>query len=151
MKLYELVNKYHIGTDLSCAESMFRACNEYYHLGLGEETRKMFSLMGIGMQSGQSCCGAFTVAVGMIGLGTARDGQIDRENQLGYEMVRELTDFVQNRFGTLRCSELQKLDVYGYDDPCYAVVEEIAKKLEEMTLYAVVGEISKKLEETIPE
>lgn len=111
----------------------------------------MFSLMGIGMQSGQSCCGAFTVAVGMIGLGTARDGQIDRENQLGYEMVRELTDFVQNRFGTLRCSELQKLDVYGYDDPCYAVVEEIAKKLEEMTLYAVVGEISKKLEETIPE
>ena len=151
MKLYELVNKYHIGTDLSCAESMFRACNEYYHLGLGEETRKMFSLMGIGMQSGQSCCGAFTVAVGMIGLGTARDGQIDRENQLGYEMVRELTDFVQNRFGTLRCSELQKLDVYGYDDPCYAVVEEIAKKLEEMTLYAVVGEISKKLEEIIPE
>ena len=139
MKLYELVNKYHIGTDLSCAESMFRACNEYYHLGLGEETRKMFSLMGIGMQSGQSCCG------------TARDGQIDRENQLGYEMVRELTDFVQNRFGTLRCSELQKLDVYGYDDPCYAVVEEIAKKLEEMTLYAVVGEISKKLEEIIPE
>lgn len=151
MKLYELVNKYHIGTDLSCAESMFRACNEYYHLGLGEETRKMFSLMGIGMQSGQSCCGAFTVAVGMIGLGTARDGQIDRENQLGYEMVRELTDFVQNRFGTLRCSELQKLDVYGYDDPCYAVVEEIAKKLEEMTLYAVVGEIYKKLEEIIPE
>lgn len=151
MKLYELVNKYHIGTDLSCAESMFRACNEYYHLGLGEETRKMFSLMGIGMQSGQSCCGAFTVAVGMIGLGTARDGQIDRENQLGYEMVRELTDFVQNRFGTLCCSELQKLDVYGYDDPCYAVVEEIAKKLEEMTLYAVVGEISKKLEEIIPE
>jgi C_GCAxxG_C_C family probable redox protein len=151
MKLYELVNKYHIGTDLSCAESMFRACNEYYHLGLGEETRKMFSLMGIGMQSGQSCCGAFTVAVGMIGLGTALDGQIDRENQLGYEMVRELTDFVQNRFGTLRCSELQKLDVYGYDDPCYAVVEEIAKKLEEMTLYAVVGEVSKKLEEIIPE
>lgn len=151
MKLYELVNKYHVGTDLSCAESMFRACNEYYHLGLGEETRKMFSLMGIGMQSGQSCCGAFTVAVGMIGLGTARDGQIDRENQLGYEMVRELTDFVQNRFGTLRCSELQKLDVYGYDDPCYAVVEEIAKKLEEMTLYAVVGEIFQKLEEIIPE
>ena len=110
MKLYELVNKYHIGTDLSCAESMFRACNEYYHLGLGEETRKMFSLMGIGTQ----------------------DGQIDRENQPGYEMVCELTNFVRNRFGTLICSELQKLEVYQYDDPCYLVVEEIAKKLEAM-------------------
>ena len=30
MKLYELVNHYHIGTDLTCAEAMFLACNEYY-------------------------------------------------------------------------------------------------------------------------
>ena len=34
MKLYELVDHYHIGTDLSCAEAMFLACNEYYRLGL---------------------------------------------------------------------------------------------------------------------
>ena len=74
MKLYELVNKYHIGTDLSCAEAMFKACNEYYQLNLSEETRKMFSVMGIGMQSELSCCGAFTVAAGMIGLFTAEEG-----------------------------------------------------------------------------
>lgn len=64
MKLYELVNHYHIGTELTCAEAMFLACNEYYHLNLSEETRKMFSVMGLGMQTEQSCCGAFTVAVG---------------------------------------------------------------------------------------
>ena len=62
MKLYELVNHYHIGTELTCAEAMFMACNEYYHLNLSEETRKMFSVMGLGMQTEQSCCGAFTVA-----------------------------------------------------------------------------------------
>ena len=45
MKLYELVNHYHIGTELTCAEAMFMACNEYYHLNLSEETRKMFSVM----------------------------------------------------------------------------------------------------------
>ena len=56
MKLYELVNQYHIGTNLSCAEAMFKACNEYYHLHLSEETRRMFSVMGIGMQTEQSCC-----------------------------------------------------------------------------------------------
>ena len=66
MKLYELVNHYHIGTELTCAEAMFLACNEYYHLNLSEETRKMFSVMGLGMQTEQSCCGAFTVAVGII-------------------------------------------------------------------------------------
>ena len=64
MKLYELVNHYHIGTELTCAEAVFMACNEYYHLNLSEETRKMFSVMGLGMQTEQSCCGAFTVAVG---------------------------------------------------------------------------------------
>ena len=73
MKLYELVNHYHIGTELTCAEAMFMACNEYYHLNLSEETRKMFSVMGLGMQTEQSCCGAFTVAVGIIGLMTAKE------------------------------------------------------------------------------
>ena len=51
MQLYELVNKYHVGTTLSCAEAMFKACNEYYGLNLPENTRKMFSIMGIGMQT----------------------------------------------------------------------------------------------------
>ena len=67
MKLYELVNHYHIGTELTCAEAMFMACNEYYHLNLSKETRKMFSVMGLGMQTEHSCCGAFTVAVGIMG------------------------------------------------------------------------------------
>ena len=37
MKLYELVNHYHIGTELTCAEAVFMACNEsvsYTHLTL---------------------------------------------------------------------------------------------------------------------
>lgn len=49
MRLYELVNRYHIGTKLSCAEAMFKACNESFHLELGEDARKMFSVMGLGM------------------------------------------------------------------------------------------------------
>ena len=94
MKLHELVNYYHIGTDLSCAEAMFMACNEYYHLNLSEETRKMFSVMGLGMQTEQSCCGAFTVAVGIIGLMTAKEGQTDVDNMEGCQMITELTEFV---------------------------------------------------------
>ena len=94
MKLYELVNHYHIGTELTCAEAMFMACNEYYHLNLSEETRKMFSVMGLGMQTEQSCCGAFTVAVGIIGLMTAKEGQTDVSNMEGYGMIAELTDFM---------------------------------------------------------
>lgn len=83
MKLYELVNEYHINTDLTCAEAMFRACNEYYQLNLSDDAQKMFSIMGMGMQTEQSCCGAFTVAAGMIGLVTAQEGVTDCDNHTG--------------------------------------------------------------------
>lgn len=131
-KLYELVNKYHIGTELSCAEAMFKACNEYYQLNLSEETRKMFSVMGVGMQTEHSCCGAFTVAVGVIGLLTAQDGQTDVDNMEGYQMISELTDYMLELCGTLHCMELQNLSVEGYQNPCHAIVEDIARKLEDV-------------------
>lgn len=130
MKLYELVNQYHIGTNLSCAEAMFKACNEYYHLHLSEETRRMFSVMGIGMQTEQSCCGAFTVAVGIIGLMTAKDGETDADNIEGYRMIYDLTGHVLEVFGTLHCMELQGLEIEGEENPCHVIVEEIARKLD---------------------
>lgn len=132
MKLYELVNSYHIGTNLTCAEAMFMACNEYYQLNLSEETRKMFSVMGLGMQTEQSCCGAFTVAVGIIGLMTAKEGQTDADNMDGYRMISQLTDFMLSFYGTLHCVELQQLEVVGYENPCHAIVEALAQKLEEL-------------------
>ena len=130
MKLYELVNHYQIGTELTCAEAMFMACNEYYHLNL--ETRKMFSVMGLGMQTEQSCCGAFTVAVGIIGLMTAKEGQTDVSNIEGYQMIAELTDFMLGFYGTLHCVELQRVAVAGYENPCHGIVEELAKMLENL-------------------
>lgn len=118
--------------ELTCAEAMFMACNEYYHLNLSEETRKMFSVMGLGMQTEQSCCGAFTVAVGIIGLMTAKEGQTDVSNMEGYQMIAELTEFMLGFYGTLHCVELQRLEIVGYENPCHAIVEALAKKLEEL-------------------
>lgn len=131
-KLYELVNQYHIGTELSCAEAMFIACNEYYQLNLSEETRKMFSVMGIGMQTEHSCCGAFTVAVGIIGLLTAKEGHTDVDNVEGYQMISELTAYMLELYGTLYCMELQNLEIMGFDNPCHAIVEFLAKELEDI-------------------
>ena len=113
MKLYELVNHYHIGTELTCAEAMFLACNEYYHLNLSEETRKMFSVMGLGMQTEQSCCGAFTVAVGIIGLMTAKEGQTDVDNMEGYQMIAKLTNFMLGFYCLLAELHRSFLPCYG--------------------------------------
>ena len=132
MKLYELVNKYHVGTDLTCAEAMLKACDEYYHLHLSKDSKKMFSVMGLGMQTELSCCGAFSVAVGIIGLVTAKDDESDIDNMHGYELICELTEFMDTNFNTIQCLNLQKLSIDSYEDPCHFLVEEIAKKLEQL-------------------
>ena len=103
-----------------------------FFLNLSEETRKMFSVMGLGMQTEQSCCGAFTVAVGIIGLMTAKEGQTDVDNMEGCQMITELTEFVLGFYGTLHCVELQDLEIVGYENPCHAIVEALARKLEEL-------------------
>ena len=137
MKLYELVNHYHIGTELTCAEAMFMACNEYYHLNLSEETRKMFSVMGLGMQTEHSCCGAFTVAVGIIGLMTAKEGQTDVDNMEGYRMIAELTNFMLSFYGTLHCVELQKLEIVGPRNwrSCWQTAVSFARQTEDHSVH----------------
>ena len=132
MKLYELVNTYHIGTDLTCAEALLKACDEYYELHLSEDSKKMFSVMGIGMQSELSCCGAFSVAVGIIGLFTAQEDGKDYENRLGYDLICELTEYFIENFYTLQCLDLQKLTLQNTQNPCHRIVESIAIKLEEL-------------------
>ena len=54
------------------------------------------------------------------------------DNMEGYRMIAELTDFMLSFYGTLHCVELQKLEIVGYENPCHAIVEALAKKLEEL-------------------
>ena len=68
----------------------------------------------------------------LCGLMTAKEGQTDVDNMKGYRMIAELTDFMLSFYGTLHCVELQKLEIVGYENPCHAIVEALAKKLEEL-------------------
>ena len=49
-----------------------------------------------------------------------------------YGMIAELTEFMLGFYGTLHCVELQKLEIVGVENPCHAIVEALAKKLEEL-------------------
>ena len=110
MELYEIVNRYHIGTHYSCAESI---------------------LLGSGMQTGLSCCGALTAGTAILGLMTTGNGEWNSDNPVGAALVEELTN-VFGQFETLWCDELRGLEIDGYEDPCYCVVETVAKKLQEL-------------------
>lgn len=50
----------------------------------------------------------------------------------GFRMLCELTERFTDSFGTLHCVELQHLEIPGFTDPCHALVEEIAKELEQL-------------------
>ena len=43
-----------------------------------------------------------------------------------------MTEFMLGFYGTLHCVELQKLEIVGYENPCHAIVEALAKKLENL-------------------
>ena len=71
----------------------------------------------MGCRLSSPAAAAFTVAVGIIGLMTAKEGQTDVDNMEGYRMIAELTDFMLSFYGTLHCVELQKLEIMGYEKP----------------------------------
>ena len=50
----------------------------------------------------------------------------------GYQLISELTLFMLNQYETLQCAGLQRLEKPGYKRPCHAIVEALAKKLEEL-------------------
>ena len=47
-------------------------------------------------------------------------------------MITYLTEFVRGFYGTLHCVDLQVLEILGYENPCHAIVEALARKLEEL-------------------
>lgn len=132
MKLYELVDKYHRETDLTCAEAMLKACNEYFKLNISKESMSLLSLMGIGMQTELSSCGAFTIAVALIGYFSNPDNVLNVDNELGEEMVFQLTDKVLEEFGNLQCRALNQLEIQDYENPCNFIVVKIAQYLEDI-------------------
>ncbi len=103
MKLYELVNHYHIGTELTCAEAVFMACNVLRRFYRG------------GRDHRSDDCKRRSDGCGQHGR-LPNDFRIDGL-MLGF-------------YGTLHCVELQRLEIVGYENPCHAIVEALAKKLE---------------------
>lgn len=53
--LKDLLSKYYFDSNFNCAESILRAGNEYYNLGLHDRDMIMVGAFGAGIQSGNTC------------------------------------------------------------------------------------------------
>lgn len=132
MQLHERVNHYYQETDLNCAEAMLQGCKDHYQLQLPEEARFMLGIMGRGMQTEDSCCGAYTVAVAVIGLLTGTKGVLARHNAQGIALIKALHTHVMQQYPSLQCAQLKATPCASGCNPCHKLVEYIAQGVEQI-------------------
>ena len=61
------LRRYYLEKDYNCAETILRAANEEYHLGLNEDSFRLVSGFGGGMGCGGTC-GALSSAMAVISM-----------------------------------------------------------------------------------
>ena len=65
--LKEVAMKYYTAQNYNCAETIIRAANEYYNLGLHDYDMKLVGCYGGGIQTGNTC-GAFLSAAAVLSM-----------------------------------------------------------------------------------
>ncbi len=65
--LKDLYEKYYYDENYNCAETLIRAANEYYDLGLHDRDMIMLGGYGAGIQTGNTC-GAILAAVSVLSM-----------------------------------------------------------------------------------
>ncbi len=118
------VEKYYLDQGYNCAESVLRAANDQYGLGLSEEALCTAGGFGGGMGCGSACgalCGAIQALGAAMLTGRAADCPGFRDKCAGYYRAFE------QALGSAMCSELKKPGVR-----CAAVVDKAYELLEEI-------------------
>ena len=116
----EKVKEYYLGKNFNCAESVLRAANDEYQLGLDEKALVTAGGFGGGMGAGSSCgalCGAIqALGAKMLTKGRAADCPGFRAKCAGYYKAFE------EALGSSECRNLGPKYKNG-EIRCYAVVE----------------------------
>ena len=100
------VKQYFYKGGLNCAETTLKCLIEDGVIDIPEESVRMMSGFGGGMQRG-SICGAVTGAVTAIGVARGRT-EPGEDRKPSAAAVREFLKRFEEEFGTLYCKELQK-------------------------------------------
>ena len=98
------VYRYFITEDCNCSESILKAINEEYSLGLGQEHFKLISAFGAGMGCGKSCgamCGALA-ALGYIKV----QGRAHKTKNFG-ALCKGFIEKFERDLGSINCEELK--------------------------------------------
>lgn len=102
--LKDIAAKYSLEQDYNCAESIIRAANEYYNLGLHERDMMMQAGFGGGIQTA-STCGALLSAVSVLSLRYVETRA--HESKDIQPTVFMLTKKFQEKYGSTMCRDIK--------------------------------------------
>ena len=124
--LKERAREYYQEKGYNCAESIIRAANDEYGLGINEEGLRAFGGFGGGMQCG-SICGAVCRWIRAISAKEIETNAHHTES-LGPK-CRAMMDEFKEKFGSAFCAKVRK-ENFEKDGHCRRVVEGAADVLE---------------------
>jgi len=132
-KAAELSIKY-FRNGLYCSESILRAFNEIYMLGLPEDAYKISTGFGSGLSGSGCVCGTVTGATMVFGLAAGRNKSYESEN-IVYSAVKKLHDRFRDEHKALCCRVLTKNVKWGsarHNKQCESFILDVAMWTEEI-------------------
>lgn len=124
--LKDLYEKYYYDMNYNCAETLIRAGNEYYELGLHDKDMISFGGFGAGIQTGNTC-GAILSAVAILSMKyVEKNAHESKDIKPATEaLIRKFND----RYGSVLCRDI-KPQSFKPDVRCKATVETTCDILE---------------------
>lgn len=126
--LKDEIGKYYFEGNYNCAETILRAGNDYYNLGLHDNDMKMVGAFGAGIQCGNTC-GAILSAASILSMKyiEAKAHESQDIKKLGTELIRKFN----MKYGSTLCKDI-KPQSFKPEYRCLKTVETACDILEEI-------------------
>lgn len=126
--LKDEIGKYYFEGNYNCAETILRAGNDYYELGLHDRDMILVGVYGAGIQCGNTC-GAILAAAGILSMKYVESKAHESEHikTVGTELIRRFN----LKYGSTLCKDI-KAQSFKPEYRCLKTVEAACDILEEV-------------------
>lgn len=124
--LKDRVREYYLNNDFNCAETILRAANDEYSLGLSDDAYRMIGGFGGGMGCGQTC-GALCAGIAVVGQKCIEERAHATPSLRG--KCTELVAEFKKELGSTQCKEIM-VKFKQPDVRCLKTIEHAADALD---------------------
>lgn len=126
--LADLVEKYYFEGNYNCAETIIRAGNEYYNLGLHDRDMIMVAGYGAGIQTGNTC-GAILSGAAVMSMKYV-ETTAHESADIG-PVVKKMMRMFKEKFGSVLCRDI-KPQLFNREERCLHTILAACEIIEEV-------------------